>query len=162
MLTKRQILNRKRRAPPNYDASPIMRLPPELHLMLFDYLDELDRICLLLTCKYFARVGSIINEDSHSIQVGTDLIRVNGGLSNRMPRRLNLCTKCGIMRPKCNEYWEVYRCRWNWRKLIPAHNRQKFINRVDAWSTGWSTQCPRCFGSFVAQGNMDVSEMPFY
>jgi hypothetical protein len=156
-LTKRQILNRKRRAPPDYDASLLMRLPTEIHQMLFDYLDEIDSLCLLLTCKYFARVGHTANMESHSISVGTDLLHVSQGFSDRRNKRLRLCIKCGIMRPKDRTYWDPHRCGWQWRKLIPVDQHQEFAEEVNAWNAGQNMHCPRCFGTLVAQGNMDAA-----
>ena len=139
-----------------------MCLPPELHRMLFDYLDDYDRLCLLLTCKYFARVGSTINAERHYIPIGTKLLRINQGFSNRMPKRLSLCTKCGVMRPKDITYWEPHRCGWDWRKLIPTKDHRSFADRVHAWGGGWSTKCPRCFATFLAQGNLHIGELPCY
>jgi hypothetical protein len=135
-----------------------MQLPPEIHRMLFDYLDSLDRLCMLLTCKYFTRVGSAINTEDNSVRVGLDLMRINGGLSDRMPKRLNLCTKCGVMRPRDPTYWEPHRCRWSWRKLIPSNDYRRFADGVHAWSAGRVSDCPRCFGHFLAQGNVHVAD----
>jgi hypothetical protein len=162
MLTKQKIVNRKRRAPPDYDASLLMRLPPEIHAMLFLHLNEVDRICLLLTCKYFTRVGCTTNTQQHSLSVGAGLLRISQGFSYRLPKRLKACAKCGIMRPKDPSYWEPYRCGWDWRKLIPTKEHRKFANQVHAWNTGRGRKCPRCFGAFLAQGNLDVGDIPFY
>ena len=139
-----------------------MRLPPEIHQMLFAHLDGIDRLCLLLTCKYFTRVGSTINREQHYIRRGRELMRLNRGFCARMPNRLNLCTKCGIMRPKDPSYWEPHRCGWNWRKLIPSAKHRVFAEHVNAWSANRSTRCPRCFEGFFAQGNLRIGELPVY
>ncbi len=136
------------------------KLPPELHRMLFDWLDDYDRVSLLLTCKYFAR--STVNTERHQIPVGTKLLRINQGFSNRMPKRLRMCTKCGIIRPKDATYWEPHRSGWDWRKLIPVRDHRRFVDKVREWSSGWSTKCPRCFDTFLAQGNLRVGELPCY
>jgi hypothetical protein len=121
--------------------------------MLFSYLHEVDRISLILTCKYFTRVGDWVNATAHSLPVGLRLLHINQGFSNRVPKRLRSCQKCGIMRPKDSGYWEPYRCGWDWRKLLPLTEYQNFADAVNEWAAGLSSNCPRCFDTFVAQGN---------
>ena len=161
-LTKQQIVNRKRRAAPDYHTSLLMRLPTELHRMLFDYLQTEDMICLILTCKYFTRVGDWVNATAHSLPVGPQLLRINQGFSDRIPKRLRTCQKCGIMRPKDSGYWVPHRCGWNWRKLIPPKEYRNFAEGVNTWAIGRNPNCPRCFGTLVAQGNLDVAVHPVY
>lgn len=139
-----------------------MRLPPEIHGMLFDLLDELDSICLLLTCKYFTRVGARVNTGQHWVVLGQDLIRVNRGFTDRIPRRLRLCQRCGIMRPKDTTYWDPHCSGWDWRKLITMAQHEDFGNSVNEWATGQTDKCPRCYGKFVAQGNIGIGDVPSY
>jgi hypothetical protein len=139
-----------------------MWLPPEIHRLLFDYLEDVDRVCLLLTCKYFSRIASTVNIDGCSVQVGAELLRINQGFTPRVPKRLNLCMKCGIMRSRDSTYWEPHRSGWNFRQLIPIARHRQFADAVNAWADGRSNHCPRCFDKFVAQGNLQVGEIPLY
>lgn len=75
--------------------SSFHRLPPEMLLQIFAFLDGIDQVCLALTCKYLFSTGTFVSlKPIKALGVHGTYQELIVRLKPEMPDNYRLCEKC--------------------------------------------------------------------
>ena len=128
-------------------SSPILRLPTEILVEIFDHTGPVDQLALALVCKHLLQVSASISLKTSSL-VGRRVSRHRSTMEDllRLVKPLNtagrpkkawaICVDCLQYRPTKRSYWK--------KKRASGAVMSIWENGVANWNDQYLLQCPEC------------------
>ncbi|KAL3420320.1 hypothetical protein PVAG01_08819 [Phlyctema vagabunda] len=145
-------------APPDLSA-PLLQLPTEILALIFNHADDTDRLCLALASRFLLRLSSSLNiktlvAKEHYLACSCnkveDILRRLKPLNRRgkPSKAWIICLDCSRYRPARKSYWKKWQVDRQEESFMPRIESLRsgwFMDRIEFWNSGSSTQCPECW-----------------
>lgn len=129
-------------------SSPILCLPTEILVEIFNHAGPVDQLAFTLVCKHLLQVSTFValkissrvgEEVSHRSNIIEDLLRriQPRNTAGRPSKAWSICVDCLQLRPTKRSYWQ--------KKRPSRISESGWQKTVRAWNTHYSLQCPECY-----------------
>ncbi|KFX91611.1 hypothetical protein O988_07672 [Pseudogymnoascus sp. VKM F-3808] len=117
-------------------STPLLQLPTEILIAIFDRADDIDQLALALSCKHLIHASTLVSLKNsvfagHMVnpyQLRTILVRLMSPTTNAW----KLCTLCTLYRPTRKSYWEVKADLRKWEE-VKAKEAELMTITINDW-----------------------------
>lgn len=128
--------------------TPLLQLPTEILIAIFDRADDIDQLALALSCKHLIHASTLVSLKSsvcagHMVnpyQLRTILVRLMSPTTNAW----KLCTLCTLYRPTRKSYWKVKADLQKWEEVKAKEAELMTITISDWKHVEKEVFCPEC------------------
>ncbi|KFZ16221.1 hypothetical protein V501_02336 [Pseudogymnoascus sp. VKM F-4519 (FW-2642)] len=131
-----------------HPAPPLLQLPIEILIAIFEEVDDVDQLALAVSCKQLLQVSTLVSLKS-SMWAGRlvspyrmmdILVRLLSPTTNAW----KICTVCTLYRPTREKYWKA-KADLQGRDVVKAGKEMPMTGGINEWKYNKNaTVCPNC------------------